>query len=308
MTKNTPSLEAKLDNLMAYLFNKEKYSEDLKASIRSNLFDFTIILIWKAFMLFIYEKLYQIPPDVILDNWEKKYPTDKRPKGYKKNNLYWPNNIDDCKLLDLLYEIYDIDKNVVRMARSLAQKRDTAAHVSEITFNISQVDSFLDDILNLCQKIQNAHEAYLDQINLITIDEDIIIKSFSSHDVKYFLPKLIELLKNSRCFNETEKIEEKLLILKNYLSKDDIKKILDAIKESSADVRWHQILQASKSSQFLMELYKLYSEPALEWKEFAEFLKEDKLKKHHDLDLDVYNWIIEIFRMETVKKEKHIHF
>jgi len=293
---------------MAYLFNKEKYSEDLKASIRSNLFDFTIILIWKSFMLFIYEKLSQIPSDIILDSWKRKYDKEKGPKGYKRNNLYWPNNIDDCELLNFLYEIYDIDRNVIRMAFSLAQKRDTAAHVSEITFNISQVDSFVDDILNLCEKIQKAHETYLDKINIITVDKQMISKNLSSHDIKYFIPKLIDLLKSSISFKTTEEVEEKLLILKHYLSREDIKKVLDAIKENSVGIRWHQILQASKSSQFIRELYELYTEPTLKWEEFAKFLKEDKIKKHNDLELANYNWLFEIFRMKTVKEEKDIPF
>lgn len=300
------SLKPKLEQLFSYLYHKEKYGNQLISSIRNELYDFAIILLWKVFVLFVYEKLYQIPSETILNKWEKHF-NEKKPKGFKHDSLYWPNNEDDSKIMNFLYELYDIDKNVIKIANSLSQKRNAAAHVSELEFDLSQVENFLDDTLTFCQKIQRAHEKYLEEIDAKTIDVVMISKKLSTQDIKFFIKKFINLLKKSSSFCESTEIREKILNFKKYLSTNDIIYILEAIKQNSLGNLYHQILQAGGADNFIRELYQIYNKPSPQWKEFAEFIvKYLKARKgsNSNFYLVSYNWLFEIFNMENFKKEE----
>lgn len=295
-------LKTKLNQLFCYLYHKEKYNEQLNNSIDNNLCDFAIILLWKIFMLFVYEKLYQISDSLIIKSWEGKY--EKKPKDFKENSLYWPNNIGDEQVINFLYELYTIDKNIMKMANSLAQKRDTAAHVSEVQFDIGQVDSFLDEIIKLCEKIQKAHVKYLEDIEPLEIDTIIVSKKLSTQDIRTLIDKLIKLLEASLTFQQSTSIRTKIINLGDRLSREDVKAVLGAIQNNSRDRAYHQILEANGAAEFLKKLYHLYNEPAIEWKEFAEFLVE-KFKNQAEKSLLItYNWLFEIFGMQKFEKEE----
>jgi len=298
-------LKTKLSRLFCYLYHKEKYNEQLNSSVDNNLCDFAIILLWKIFMLFVYEKLYQISDNVILDKWERKYGKGKKPKDFKENSLYWPNNTDDKEVINFLYELYTIDKNIMKIANALAhQKRDTAAHVSEVEFDIGQVDSFLDEIMGLCEKIQKAHVKYLEEIDPLDIDTVIVSKKLSTQDIRILINKLIKLLEASHTFQESTLVRTKIINLGDRLSREDVKAVLDAIQNNSQGRPYHQILEASGAAEFLKKLYQLYSEPAIEWKRFAKFLVKKFNNQTEKSLLIAYNWLFEVFGMLRFEKEK----
>lgn len=297
-------LKPKLKELFSFLYHREKYDKQLMLSIRNGLFDFSIILIWKIFIIFLYEKLYQVPSDEILVAWESKYGEKKKPKGFKKGNLFWPNNIDDDEVINFLYELYDIDKNILKIATPLSVKRNSAAHVSDVEFDLGGVDRFLDEILILCKKIQEAHKEYLATIDIMEIDTMLVSKKMSHKDIEALVNRIIISLKNSSSFNESTQIRRKIINLKNHLSRDDIKSILDSIKENSYGALYHQILEASGAESFIKELYETFNEPSPEWNDFAEFLIESNNLKNI---LPSYDWLFKIVKKEdTINEIKDI--
>ena len=303
-TSKTLVLERiKFRRLLTYIYHKEKYLVQFRKSLLQDLYDFSIILIWKMFLLFIYEKLQQIPGNLIKEAWKNKH--SKELKGFKENNLYWPNTQDDELIISFLYEIYDnIDKNVVKIANSLSIKRDAAAHVSDIDCDISDVDRFLEEILKLCSKIQRAHAQYLEKFDLNEVNKIIIAKNFSVQDIKFFVGKFINLFKESGSFKEAREIRKNISLFKGYISREDIIKIVKAIQENSIGHSYHQILQTGGTDTFIKELYDIYGEASTEWKNFAKFIKEDLLKRGDEgYYLANYNWLFEIFNMETFRDE-----
>lgn len=289
-------IKPKIEKLFSHLYYKEKYYKQLEKSIGSELYDFTIILLWKVFMLFVYEKIYQISDDIVLEEWKTKF--GKKPKGFKKNYLYWPNNVDDGTIINFLYELYEIDKNVMRIANGLSVKRDIAAHVSDVDYTLDEVSSFLDEILKLCEKIQNVHRKYLAEFDPKQLNNIIVSKKLSSQDIKFVIKKLIDLLRASSSFPESKEIREKILVFKGNLSKDDVKNILEAIEGNSINQMYHQVIQSRGADVFIKELYYIYNEPSPEWKNFAEFLVQAlSLDRDAVSYLSDYNWLFDIFGM-----------
>jgi hypothetical protein len=291
----------KFKKLWSYVYDRN-YNIQLYNSCKYRLYDYSIILIWKIFMLFLYEKIYQIPENKILKAWKNRFKKDK-PRGFKKDNLYWPNEHDDKDIIGLFYELYNIDNNVLKNAKALSQKRDTAAHVSDIHFTLNDADNFLDDILKLCEKFQRCHNNELKLIDINSLDQAFISKRFSKKDMVFLLARLIEVFGKSSSFGESTLLRNKIIALKNYLSRDNIKDILGAIKKNSVGAAYHQILEASGTDMFIKNIYLVYNEPSPEWNNFAKFLI--KCLKNYKVEhyLPNYNWLFEIFSMKKFENK-----
>lgn len=288
----------KLINLWSYVYDRQKYSRQLLYSIKHHLFDYSIILIWKTFILFLYEKIYQIPEENILKAWKNKFKKETIP-GFKKDNLYWPNNNDDKVIIHLFYEIYDIDNNVLKTAESLSQKRDTAAHVSDIQYSLNDVDNYIDDVLMLCEKFQKCHLKILDQTEIDSLDLIIISHRYSKYDIGYLLSNLIKVFGKSSSFKESTSRRTKIIALKDYLTRDQIATIIKETIKNSQDHPCHQIIEAGGANIFLQEIYNLFKEPTKEWKKFAEFISQDLQRRKRTELLSEYNWLFQNFNMPT---------
>jgi len=117
----------KFDKLLSFLNNQGKYKNQFIKSIENSLFDFAVIVVWKIFILFVYEKIYQIAhqlgEDVFLQKWEGKF--RKKPKNYKKGNIYWLNeeqNSDD-RIIQFLSVIYRIDSNFISQLEGVEKEK-----------------------------------------------------------------------------------------------------------------------------------------------------------------------------------------
>lgn len=292
-------LEQKFNEILNYLHNKEKYREQFIKLVRDNLFDFSIILIWKIFILFLYEKFYQIAQqigeDVFIQKWEGKF--NRKPKNYRKENLYWANEEPDDQIVSFLGVIYKIDSNFLRQADALRKKRDTASHVAELKFTEEDVDNYIFETLRIIEKLQLCHEEeYLSKI------EDSLqltrVKP-SQKDLVSILNKMVESLAQASTFRSAEDYENRILQFKENLTKEHIEKILDVVFDNPYSI--NQVLEAGRSITFFKELYELGKVNKSIWKKFAKKLSENY--KGRDNFLSYYNWLFEVLGMPTYQSE-----
>jgi len=267
---------SKFNKLLQFLNNQEKYRDQFVKAIEKNLFDFAIIIIWKLFILFAYEKIYQVAhkmgEDAFLSKWERKF--SRKPKNYKKDNLYWPNeeqNSDD-QIIQFLGVIYKIDSNFISQLETLKKKRHVAAHVADLEFTEEDVDNYLFEMLRVVEKLQKCHvDDYL--VNFSTWDFQKVEKMIPSpQDLGIFIDGLIEGLSQARTFREAEEYENRILQLKTSLTEEHIQKILNVVFNNPYSI--NQVLEAGGTERFFMQLYDLNKVDKKTWIIFANHLIE----------------------------------
>lgn len=292
-------IKEKFYQLTKYICHKEKYESQFLRAVDNELFDFAVILIWKTFMLFLYEKIYQISRlignKVFLQKWQGRF-NNKKPKNYKKENLYWPNEENDDIILSFLGTLYFIDSNFITRLRNRKRERDIASHVSELEFKEIQIEPYLSDLLEVVEKIQQCHiKEYFKDIE--EVDKFLEIDT-SQKDKEKFLYRLIENLRNASSFNSAQKYENDILKLKNSLAVDHIEKILDGVFENPQPYGINQILEADATSYFLKDIFELKKVPIEKWKKFYQTLKEQEFRRTTKAMLDIYGWFPEEVKCE----------
>jgi len=151
--------------LSDFLIRKNFYREQYKKALSQKLYDFLIILTWKTFMLFAYEKIQQTR--YIIDEvkfrqkyWRKGSLTQKELSNYPVDNVFCYNGLDDEQIIDLLKRTYEFDENFSKQLKSLRAGRNTAAHVAEKTLTATdlQVSNTLDLLLKTIKHIDNNYK------------------------------------------------------------------------------------------------------------------------------------------------------
>jgi len=298
----TSKVVEKYNQLLEFLNHQEKYREQFIKSIKDGLFDFSIILIWKTFILFAYEKIYQIAhqigDNVFLQKWESKF--DKKPKNYKKENIYWCNEEHDGenKIIQFLGVIYKIDSNFIKQLNILKNKRDIAAHVSELEFTEEDVDNYLFEMLRVIEKLQNCHaEEYWKNFSAEDIGKLMKLLP-SSQDLETFIENLIDSLAQASTFRTAEDYEKRILQLKSYLTENQIAKILEIVFDNPYSI--NQVLEAGGTRSFLRQLYDLKKVDKKRWTRFAE--KLIKYYSNQEKPLAFYNWLFKELGMPTYEE------
>ncbi len=154
------------------------YEQSLSKAAEHGLFDAAIIYSWNLFMLFIFEKVWQIR-EVEKENGSP-YKTDKLFLTLKTKGE-WPEDFFDGDLCSLnrlqenkqgedvivgrLKDIYKkVDQQHFRELQQLLQRRNTSAHVNSIFIEEDDLQDVLRRLIKSMSAIQKNHEDILDTI------------------------------------------------------------------------------------------------------------------------------------------------
>jgi hypothetical protein len=283
--------------LNQYMVNGSRYIDRLSRAMDHELYEYPIIIVWKIVLLFLYERLNQVDSEELLKIWHEKY--KRKPVGYKPTYLYWPNNEDDDKIIAFIYDLYDIDANVLTLARQIKKKRDTAAHVSGLEFNSVDVENSLREAVKVLEIIQAAHASKLkSQLSLITLVEMYRSSKFSIKDNNILTNVLADGFKSSGSFGRPNELWNYTFENSELLQQPEVvRNILVAILNNSPAQRYHQVLDATGASGQLKRLYMVSQGAQKAWQSFAKVLPGFLEKYEIEKELPKYNWLFQVFDM-----------
>lgn len=171
-------ISEKIDRLCAFVCNGKtyQYEQQLRKAAEHGLYDAAIIYAWNIFMLFIFEKIWQIRE---LEK-EKGAPfqTDKvfleltknKPEDYFDGNLFSLNKLQENKqgedaIIGKLKDVYKgVDQQHFREAQQILQKRNTAAHLNSINLESDDLNDVLRQLIKVLDVIQNEHKKHIGAI------------------------------------------------------------------------------------------------------------------------------------------------
>ncbi len=197
------NLAEKIENLCLYVCNAKKfgYEQKLKKATEHELYDAAIIYAWSIFMLFIFEKVWQLreiercedgdsflTDGIFLQLINKGKPSDK-PADYFDGSLFslnklQENNQGEDKIIGKLKDVFrGVDQQFFKEAQQILQKRHTSAHVNSVNLSIDELNYVLGKLIGIAQEIQNDHERkmpkvfeYLDTVNEWHLSEFDMVK------------------------------------------------------------------------------------------------------------------------------------
>jgi len=191
-------IKEKIKKLCSFVCNGKtyQYEQKLHKSAEHDLCDASIIYAWNIFMLFVYEKVWQIREvEKVLDGDDFK--TDKiflaltknKPDNFFEGNLFSLNKLSENKqgedaIIGKLKEVYSgVDQQIFREAQQVLQKRNTSAHVNSIIMEVEDLQYVLREINKFAEAIQDDHGRHLQSI-FENLDEDKIWH-LSEQDLMY---------------------------------------------------------------------------------------------------------------------------
>lgn len=275
--------EKKFQKIFMYVFHESAYKEQFMLSYRNKLYDFSVILLWKVFIIFSYEKITQYRKIKGDDGFDIIFKSGGLEKEnlikYDIENIFTYNKIEDDKLINLLSRIYSIDDNFFKKSRFLKNIRDVAAHVTDsiLANTEGSLVSFREDLEKIINTINEFHFKKF----LSGCDFEIISNlELSRIDKAYVLDALINELAVVLSFDSAMVLMEKIIKFKDDINEIYLKKILEKSLEN-INGAYNQVLENSFSIKFFQDLlafsykrdYELES-----WKFFYNNL-DDKLKK-----------------------------
>lgn len=279
--------------LSNFLIRKDFYREQYRKALSQELYDFLVILAWKTFILFAYEKIQQSRHIVGDDNfkqdfWEKGSLISKKYdlSNYPVDNVFCYNELDDEQVIDLLKRTYEFDENFSKKLKVLRTNRNTAAHVAEetLTATATQVSNMLDLLLKAVKCIDNKYKNKF--LSTTEFDRDNWSRiSFSESDFKFILnTKILPGLKAARTFEVATKIMKFIEGCADYLDIQSVEKILIASLENGDP--YNQVIDANYGYiffNFLLEkTYKLKGD-FCKWKEFYDQLNSNRQTKYSNI-------------------------
>ena len=321
------TIQEKIAQLCSFVCNGKtyQYEQKLQKSAEHELYDAAIIYAWNIFMLFVCEKVWQIREIEKLSE-DTKFKTDKIFLGLAKNkpddffdgSLFSLNKLSENKqgedaIIAKLKDVYSqVDQQFFREAQQLLQKRNTCAHLNSIGMQDEDLNYVLRGLIQVVEKIQEAHDQHLQSIfenleknkiwhlseqDLMYLDQffaqDNIDKSkyvyisklistqeVSNDCVENIKNKAIGFFLKSGSFSSAHQNSQDLIKpLLEFFTADDIKKILEQSFENGGE--YNQILEAADIEDIFWELYQLSTNtfPELEsnWQTFAQKLTEEGL-------------------------------
>jgi hypothetical protein len=201
-------IQEKITILCSFVCNGKtyQYEQKLQKAAESKLYDAAIIYAWNIFMLFVYEKIWQIreieryddgddfiTDGIFLQLINKGKPSDKAPDYFDGNlfslNKLHENNQGEDKIIGKLKDVFrGVDQQLFKEAQQILQKRNTCAHVNSVNLSVDDLNYVLGKLIDITQEIQNNHESkipkifeYLDKSNtwyLSTFDLNELHKIF----------------------------------------------------------------------------------------------------------------------------------
>lgn len=172
-------ISEKIDQLCSFVCNGKtyQYEQKLYKATKNELYDAAIIYAWNIFMLFVYEKVWQIREIEKLDE-ATKFQTDKhflvlaknKPDDYFDGNLFSLNKLSENKqgedaVIGRLKEVYfGVDQQIFRETQQVLQKRNTAAHINSIDIEAEDLQYTLRELIKIIKAIQDDHKRHLQAI------------------------------------------------------------------------------------------------------------------------------------------------
>lgn len=271
------------NKIREYLIDPEKYLEEYTVLEKNNIYDLMFLISWKTFILFCYQKIYQIRnlvgDELFKEEYWKDNDKDKNTKLDKidKKEFYCYSCLIDEKLLLTIANFFTLDKNSMETLKIYKKQRDRVAHVSDKDYKNDEKDleKFNKFIINIMDKISKKFNTEF----LKNYDENWDQKKLSRHDENN---SWISLLEHSKDFNDAENTMK--LIEKNMdiLSGESIKDILDSMIRANS-LPYNQSIDAYYSVDFLCKILEKAKEIGMDfdsWKSFYLELNKQQQKKN----------------------------
>lgn len=177
---NNEEIEQKIARLCSYVCNGKTYNYEqrLYLATKHGLHDAAIIYAWNIFMLFVYEKVWQLrevekeagtpnkTDKVFLDALNSNKPID-----YFDGHLCSLGKIQtECKqgedfIVGKLKDIYkNVDQQYFKKAQGVLQKRNEKAHINSLGTEKEDLEQVLRELIQVCSAIQTEHNGFVTKI------------------------------------------------------------------------------------------------------------------------------------------------
>jgi cold shock CspA family protein len=177
---NNDEIEQKIARLCSYVCNGKTYNYEqrLYLATKHGLYDAAIIYAWNIFMLFVYEKVWQLrevekeagtpnkTDKVFLDALNSNKPID-----YFDGHLCSLGKIQtECKqgedfIVGKLKDIYkNVDQQYFKKAQGVLQKRNEKAHINSLGTEKEDLEQVLRELIQVCSAIQTEHNGFVTKI------------------------------------------------------------------------------------------------------------------------------------------------
>ena len=269
METSKERLNTKLIILFSHI-NDSTYNEQILKAFDSSLFDHCIVTLWKAFMLFVYQRVKQareiLGEDVFEQKWKAIFKADKYDLvKYDSTNIYAYNQLEDEEVVNFLNVLYAIDSNFLRKLKGLKQDRHTAAHVCDpaLFATVDIVQNYLSELVPIISKIQSEHESKF----LEPAPNEIVSRiTLSAKDKDSINSKKISDLASAGTFSDANAIMRFLKPELGTLTDKQLKEILsNSLKNGGM---YNQVLDATSASAFFEAIFDLDKISLQEWTEF----------------------------------------
>jgi len=285
-------IEGRFKKIIYYVFHENMYKEQFILAYNNKLYDFSVILLWKIFILFSYEKITQYRKIKGDEEFVKIWKINELEKEdllkYDIENIFTYNKIEDNKLINLLSRLYSIDENFFKKLRHLKNTRDVASHVTD-TILANTEDSlkfFMDDLEKIMKAMNDLH------LNKLILNCDLWIwgnLDLSGVDKKFLLNKSIEELAMVLSFDSATVTIDRILNLKDVMDENDLDMIL---KNSGENINgsYNQVLDGKSSIRFIQNLLAFSYEKGWSldlWKIFYNKLDNHLKEKFIDVRLSL---------------------
>jgi len=196
----------KIDVICSYVCNGKtyKYEQKLKKAVGMELYDSAIIYSWKIFMLFVYEKIWNIRELEFQE--EKSFTTDKiflpdkkkEQHNFFEGNLFSLNKLSEHKqgddfIISKLNSVFKgVDPQILKEAHQILKKRHTASHLNSIDLKKHDLIYVLEGLNNILQAVQDDYKKIIKGIFKYEEDYNIVW-----HHSRWDMKELDVLYKNA---------------------------------------------------------------------------------------------------------------
>lgn len=178
-------ISEKIDQLCFFVCNGKtyQYEQKLQKAAEHELYDAAIIYAWNIFMLFVYEKIWQIR-EVEKEDEGESFKTDKKaflskinpnnpdkfPSDYfdghlcNLNKLHEENKGEDF-IIGRMKDVYpNVDQQYFKKAQTILKSRHDGAHVNELQQDGEDLKNILRGLIQIAGVVQAEHKNHLDKI------------------------------------------------------------------------------------------------------------------------------------------------
>lgn len=177
---NGDDIDKKISKLCSYVCNGKSYGfeQKLYLATKHGLYDAAIIYAWNIFMLFVYEKVWQLrevekeagtpnkTDKIFLDAL-----TSNKPNDYFDGHLCSLGKLQtECKqgedaIVGVLKNVYkNVDQQYFKKAQGVLQKRNEKAHINSLGTEKDDLEQVLRELIQVCSAIQIEHNTFVTKI------------------------------------------------------------------------------------------------------------------------------------------------